>query len=85
MGEKYRMRGLNSRPLACEASVIATTPTRPEFKFLVRLFICGEEQDNGLGIEWTALKPLNPRMVIQKCNEEKEDKLNWTKDQLRKK
>ena len=27
--EKYRMRGLNSRPLACEASVITTTPTRP--------------------------------------------------------
>ena len=27
--EKYRMRGLNPRPLACEASVIATTPTRP--------------------------------------------------------
>ena len=26
--EKYRMRGSNSRPLACEASVIATTPTR---------------------------------------------------------
>ena len=31
--EKYRMRGLNSRPLACEASVITTTPTRPALCF----------------------------------------------------
>ena len=31
--EKYRMRGSNSRPLACEASVIATTPTRLLFSF----------------------------------------------------
>ena len=27
--EKYRMRGLNPRPIACEAIVITTTPTRP--------------------------------------------------------
>ena len=27
------MRGLNSRPLACEASVITTTPTRPVMAF----------------------------------------------------
>ena len=26
--EKYRMRGLNPRPIACEAIVITTTPTR---------------------------------------------------------
>ena len=31
--EKYRMRGSNSRPLACEASVIATTPTRLLYRF----------------------------------------------------
>ena len=27
--KKYRMRGLNPRPIACEAIVITTTPTRP--------------------------------------------------------
>ena len=26
--KKYRMRGLNPRPIACEAIVITTTPTR---------------------------------------------------------
>ena len=34
------MRGLNSRPLACEASVITTTPTRPVTSLLPSLLQC---------------------------------------------